>query len=86
MNCYRVGLDVGSTTAKVVVVDENGDIIFSKYTRHCADIFNTVISILKDLKDRLKDSEIELSITGSVGMGLSERFSLPFIQEVTATG
>ncbi|HHT04253.1 MAG TPA: 2-hydroxyglutaryl-CoA dehydratase [Bacteroidales bacterium] len=85
MNCYRVGLDVGSTTAKVVVVDENGDIIFSKYTRHCADIFNTVISILKDLKDRLKDSEIELSITGSVGMGLSERFSLPFIQEVTAT-
>jgi len=44
MNSYRVGLDVGSTTAKVVVVDDKGDIIYSKYTRHCADIFNTIIS------------------------------------------
>ena len=85
MNCYRVGLDVGSTTAKVVVVDELGDIIFSKYLRHCADIFATVISIFKELKTELQDSEIELSITGSVGMGIAERFSLPFIQEVTAT-
>lgn len=85
MNCYRVGLDVGSTTAKVVVVDDLGDIIFSKYIRHCADIFATVVSIFKDLKTEFNDSEIELSITGSVGMGIAERFSLPFIQEVTAT-
>ncbi|MCK9163917.1 MAG: acyl-CoA dehydratase activase, partial [Bacteroidales bacterium] len=85
MNSYRVGLDIGSTTAKVVVVDDKGDIIYSKYTRHCADIFNTIISIFKELKENLNDCEIELSITGSVGMGISERFSLPFIQEVTAT-
>lgn len=85
MNSYRVGLDVGSTTAKVVVVDDKGDIIYSKYTRHCADIFNTIISIFKEVRAHLGDCEIELSITGSVGMGLSERLSLPFIQEVTAT-
>ena len=67
MNSYRVGLDVGSTTAKVVVVDDKGDIIYSKYTRHCADIFNTIISIFKEVRAHLGDCEIELSITGSVG-------------------
>lgn len=85
MNHYRVGLDVGSTTAKVVAVNELGEIVFSKYNRHCADILNTVIALFEDMKNDLNDFEISLSVTGSVGIGLTERFSFPFVQEVTAS-
>lgn len=85
MNYYKVGLDVGSTTAKVVAINELGDIVFSQYTRHCADISSTVISLFENMKRELDYSEISLTITGSIGMGLAERFSIPFVQEVTST-
>ncbi|MFA6200586.1 MAG: BadF/BadG/BcrA/BcrD ATPase family protein, partial [Bacteroidales bacterium] len=85
MNHYRVGLDVGSTTAKVVAINELGEIVFSKYNRHCADILSTVIALFEDMKSDLGDCEISLSVTGSIGIGLTERFSFPFVQEVTAS-
>ncbi len=85
MNRFKVGLDVGSTTAKIVAIDYNGEIKFSKYIRHCADVSQSVISLFEELKQELNDCKIELSITGSVGMGIAERYSISFIQEVTAT-
>lgn len=85
MNRFRVGLDVGSTTAKIVALGNNDEIVFSKYIRHCADVSQSVLSLFLELRDIIKDSEIELSITGSVGMGIAERYSLSFVQEVTAT-
>ena len=78
MNRFRVGLDVGSTTAKIVAIDNKGEIKFSKYIRHCADVSQSVISLFEELKQELNDCKIELSITGSVGMGIAERYSISF--------
>lgn len=85
MEAYRIGLDVGSTTAKAVVLDAQGRVVFSDYERHRADVFNAVSSLFGRLEAAMGDVPAVLSVTGSVGMGFAERFSLPFVQEVTAT-
>lgn len=85
MEVYKVGLDIGSTTAKIIVIDREDRIVYSKYERHNADIKLTVSELLKDLKNDLGDCKMMLSVTGSAGMGLSERFTIPFCQEVIAT-
>lgn len=84
MKVYRVGMDVGSTTAKVVVIDEREDIILSKYLRHCANIPETIDELMRFVIKELGDVKIRLSIAGSVGMGIAERFGFPFVQEVSA--
>lgn len=81
---FRIGLDIGSTTAKLVVLNENSDIVFSKYERHNAKAKETVISFLKELLSQIGDEEISVRITGSIGMGISEKCSIPFVQEVIA--
>lgn len=80
----RIGIDVGSTTVKVVALDEAGKTIFSKYQRHNAKAFETLAPALRELSELAGDVEAELCFTGSVGMGFSERLGLPFIQEVVA--
>lgn len=80
----RIGLDVGSTTLKLVAIDGNGDVVYTDYNRHHADISGTLLSSLQRMKDALGDIEVSLCTTGSAGMGLSERYSLPFVQEVVA--
>ncbi len=80
----RIGVDVGSTTAKAVAIDKNGEIVFSKYARHNARAVETVNGFLNDLKAERGDADVLVSVTGSVGMGFSERCSLPFVQEVVA--
>lgn len=84
MMSYRIGLDVGSTTAKMVVVDRNNEVVFSKYERHNADVINVVSRCFNEIKEQLGDIPARMTITGSVGMGLAERFSIPFIQEVVS--
>ena len=81
---YRVGIDIGSTTAKVVFIDANGDIVFSDYQRHNADILKELTAAFLKSKNKLGDCVISLVITGSAGMGVSEKFNVPFIQEVVA--
>ena len=83
-NIYHIGLDAGSTTLKVVVTDGNGEIVYTDYARHHADIQGTLLSSLSSLKEKLSDVPVRIQVTGSAGMGLSERFGLPFIQEVVA--
>lgn len=80
----RLGLDVGSTTAKLVAIDEEGKIVFSRYERHNARMQEVVLSYLRDIIGELGDQTVSLRVTGSVGMGFSERCSLPFVQEVVA--
>lgn len=80
----KAGLDVGSTTAKIVVLDEQKDIIFSKYARHNAKVKETVSQFLEEVKQAVGDAEISLRITGSIGMGVAEKCGLPFVQEVVA--
>lgn len=81
---FRIGLDIGSTTAKLVVLDEYDNIVFSKYERHSAKAKETVLSFLKELLPIIGDKEVSVGITGSIGMGISEKCSLLFVQEVVA--
>ena len=83
---FRVGIDIGSTTIKIVILDSFDNIIFSSYTRHRSDIRSTMISSLEEALEKIDDENAELSIiaTGSGGLGISEALKIPFIQEVTA--
>lgn len=81
---FKIGIDVGSTTVKVVVLDEQGNSLFSRYKRHHAKAGEVVATLLKELLEEKGDADVSVCITGSVGMGMSERYSLPFIQEVVA--
>jgi predicted CoA-substrate-specific enzyme activase len=86
MKIFRVGLDAGSTTVKIVVVNEKGNIVYTDYKRHHADIIGTTLCLLNQIIDFLGDCPISFTVTGSAGIGLAERFSVPFKQEVvTAT-
>ncbi|MCT4619355.1 MAG: 2-hydroxyacyl-CoA dehydratase [Marinisporobacter sp.] len=80
----KVGLDVGSTTVKMVILDKGLDVLYKKYVRHFSDIKNTVASMLEDAKSVLEDSSITAMITGSGGLNISEKLEIPFIQEVIA--
>lgn len=82
---YRVGLDIGSTTAKIVVLKENeNSVLFSKYERHQAKIQEILFSFFQELIQKIGNASLSISITGSVGMGIAEKYSLPFVQEVVA--
>jgi predicted CoA-substrate-specific enzyme activase len=78
----NVGLDVGSTTVKMAVLDEKGNILYKKYSRHFSDIKSTVISMLESAKEILQKKLITVMITGSGGFNISEKLNVPFIQEV----
>lgn len=80
----RVGLDVGSTTAKMVAVDGSDKVVFARYERHNMQVSEVVLSFLKQLRPIVRDEAVSLKITGSVGMGLCERYHFPFVQEVVA--
>ncbi|MDO4161074.1 MAG: acyl-CoA dehydratase activase-related protein [Prevotellaceae bacterium] len=80
----RLGIDIGSTTAKVVVINEENKILFSKYERHNTKAKEVLKTILDEMSTILGDINVCVRITGSVGMGLSEQYSFPFIQEVVA--
>lgn len=83
-NMLRIGLDVGSTTAKIAVVDRDGNMVYGRYKRHNADIRGTVLDFFNDISERFAGSGVCVKITGSAGMGVSERYGFPFIQEVLA--
>lgn len=80
----RAGLDVGSTTAKLVLVDEQGEVLHSSYRRHHADIPGATAALFAGVRERFGDCLVRLTVTGSAGMGIAERFLLPFEQEVVA--
>ncbi|MDE7265493.1 MAG: acyl-CoA dehydratase activase, partial [Clostridia bacterium] len=78
-----MGIDVGSTTVKVAVIDENKNLIYSSYVRHFSRVKETVIAELEKVAKQLKGG-FSVSITGSAGLGLSQRSGLNFVQEVQA--
>lgn len=78
----NVGLDVGSTTVKMAVLDEQGNILYKKYSRHFSDIKNTVVSMIESAKGILQKNLITVMITGSGGFNISKKLNIPFIQEV----
>ncbi|WP_286978282.1 acyl-CoA dehydratase activase-related protein [Aminobacterium sp. UBA5514] len=81
---FPMGIDLGSTTVKVVVCHPEGQLLFSAYERHNTDPSGTLLSILHLCAEKLGDMALDVAITGSAGMNMASQFSLPFVQEVVA--
>jgi predicted CoA-substrate-specific enzyme activase len=82
---YRLGIDIGSTTAKIVVLDPQGEQIYSAYRRHNTETLATLRTLLEESHLLVGEKPFHLFLTGSAGLGLCELFHLPFIQEVIAS-
>ena len=87
----RMGIDVGSTTVKVVVLGEKDELLYGVYERHRADIRNTIITVVNKAFDELegkfsagKNQTVSVKVTGSGGLSVSHWLNIPFIQEVVA--
>ena len=83
-NIFHVGLDVGSTTVKIVVMNENKEIIYNDYRRHFSDTKNTVCTVLQELNEKYPNSEFTLALTGSGAMSAAKFLGVNFIQEVVS--
>ena len=77
-----LGIDVGSTTVKAVVMNRGGEVLYSNYVRHMSKVKETVLNELNYILNLLGDAPYRLAFTGSAGLGLSERSHSPFVQEV----
>ncbi|MDL2280722.1 2-hydroxyacyl-CoA dehydratase [Selenomonadales bacterium OttesenSCG-928-I06] len=80
----RIGVDIGSTTIKVVAIDEHNNIIFQKYLRHFSNVVSTLRNVVDDVHSALAGRFLSIAFTGSAGMGLSEKIGHAFVQEVVA--
>ena len=80
----HIGLDVGSTTVKIAILDEKDTLVFSHYQRHFSDVQHTVSNLLQKLYIQFRNSEVTMNITGSSGISTSEQLGVPFVQEVIA--
>jgi len=72
-----IGIDVGSTTLKVVVLNDRNEIIYKVYRRHKADFNTLFVEELNTVTSRFPDCRFTIAITGSAGMGISERTGIP---------
>ena len=81
---YTLGIDIGSTTVKIAVLDEAHNILFSDYRRHFADIQGTLSGLLQDAGQKLGNITLHPMITGSGGLTLANCLGIPFVQEVIA--
>ena len=84
MKLLHVGLDVGSTTVKIVVMNEQLDTIYTDYQRHFSDTKNTVCNVLENLAQKYPDYSFTIALTGSGAMSSAKFLDLPFIQEVVS--
>lgn len=82
---YSLGIDVGSTTVKVVVLDEAGETLYANYLRHGSKVKETTTEELKEVLNKLGDVPVKAALTGSAGLGLSEAAGIPFVQEVQSS-
>ncbi len=80
----RLGIDIGSTTVKTVLLDENDNIIDSGYRRHLSDVRGGLLAVFKELADKFGDTPALVNITGSAGMSCAGWIGVPFVQEVIA--
>ena len=81
----RVGIDIGSTTVKVVVLDEQNKLLFRSYERHFSKTRERALETLHSIHDLLDGKEIKVTITGSAGLGVATAANIDFVQEVYAT-
>ncbi len=81
---YTLGIDIGSTTVKIAILDSNNTILFSDYERHFANIRETLSSLLQKAYEKLGNITLHPMITGSGGLTLANHLQVPFVQEVIA--
>ncbi len=81
----KLGLDIGSTTIKCIVLSENNKVIYSSYQRHFSQISTVLEQQLREISSRTKTEDMLVTISGSAGMGLAENLNIPFVQEVYST-
>lgn len=89
MNKFYIGVDVGSTTIKIVCLDDKKNTIYSLYERHLSNVREITKKLFLEFLDNLetkygKNLSLDVCITGSSGMGIAEHIGLPFVQEVIA--
>jgi predicted CoA-substrate-specific enzyme activase len=85
---YNIGIDIGSTTLKVVVLDASGQVVHKVYRRHKADFNETLLQELKRVRSLFQGEgtpRFTIGVTGSAGMGVAERTGIPFVQEVISS-
>ena len=80
----HVGLDVGSTTVKIVVMNDNLETIYTSYERHFSDTKNTICKVLNELAEAYPNNEFTIALTGSGAMSAANFLDVPFIQEVVS--
>ena len=83
-NVLNIGIDVGSTTVKMVVTNSNKDILYSEYRRHFSDTKKTIKDLFKEVLEKFSDNKFTIVATGSGALTLSKYLDIPFIQEVIA--
>ncbi len=81
----KLGLDIGSTTIKCVVLGEQDEILFSSYERHLSRIVEMTASYFRRIAEQTGETDMQITISGSAGMGLAEALGVPFAQEVYST-
>jgi len=81
---YKLGIDIGSTTVKIVIMDDKGELLFSDYERHFANIQETLAGLIKKASEALGEITVSPVITGSGGLTISKHLDVLFVQEVVA--
>jgi predicted CoA-substrate-specific enzyme activase len=84
-NEINLGLDIGSTTVKVIAATQSGEVVYSKYMRHFSEVRGSAAALLREAAAVLARAECRLCLTGSGALALSEELGVPFIQEVVAS-
>lgn len=79
-----LGLDIGSTTLKCALMDEDGSILYTNYQRHRSKVQELTVLMLSEISRLFPDETVKIAISGSAGMGIANQFDLPFVQEVYA--
>ena len=84
MNIFRAGVDIGSTTVKLVILNDESEIVFGEYRRHMAQTQQTLAQLLKEAREKLGDCALNIRITGSGSINLGKALNIGFVQEVVA--
>jgi len=83
---YKMGIDIGSTTVKIVLLDENNEIIYKFYSRHLAQVRTKTAELIELAKEIIGENEVKITVTGSAGQGVAQACGFEFVQEVFVTG
>ncbi len=84
MKIFRAGIDIGSTTVKLVLFDEEGKLLFGEYRRHCAHTQEALSALLREAREQVGECALCAKITGSGSINLAKALGIPFVQEVVA--